>query len=626
MPRRGAATRSPSPVSGRRLRPPAVAALFVALVSAAGADDPENCLLCHQFRGLSRLEAEPGGVRVFFVDPDYVRELHGPHARLACTDCHLREEVAVVPHRDVSPVDCTRTCHLRDPGAVQRRFSHANVRQMLERSAHPTTLLQELEFSGGPLLQPGQSACLFCHDEPVFRSPAEAFPVLRALGGRTFDRCDVCHAEQIPTDIAYYLRHIAARLRAARPPLELAQVCAVCHADPLVLRRHPGMHNAVASFVRSFHGKAALLGATGTADCLACHVAAGANAHLMLPGTDPRSSVYPQRVADSCRRPGCHPGADVSLAGAGVHLDLPAARATLEFAVAVAFIILTVFAFVPSLVICLLELLGIVLGRHRHGSADAERLVAAVLSHPAGRRRLKRFTVSQRCQHWLLAALFVILAATGFPMKFAESSWSRLLIDTLGGLSFARTIHHWAGIALVVGFVGHVVYSLTPLVRLAAMRRPDGRRVGLLRAVWGLPLFIRPDDLRKGWHLLTYLLGLRRRPPTFGRFTIKEKFEYLGVFWGTTLLGITGVMLWGEQTVTHYVGGRILNIALIAHTYEAFLAVIHVGILHIVNVIFAPAVFPLSLATITGDTPVRELAENHGEYVEAVARDLGIRP
>ena len=91
------------------------------------------------------------------------------------------------------------------------------------------------------------------------------------------------------------------------------------------------------------------------------------------------------------------------------------------------------------------------------------------------------------------------------------------------------------------------------------------------------------------------------------------------MFWGTALLGLTGVVLWGEQLVSHLVTGRVLNIALIAHTYEAFLALIHVGILHIVNVILQPNVFPLSLATITGDTPPAELAENHAELVNDVA-------
>src|SRR5690606_13093512 len=115
------------------------------------------------------------------------------------------------------------------------------------------------------------------------------------------------------------------------------------------------------------------------------------------------------------------------------------------------------------------------------------------------------------------------------------------------------------------------------------------------------------------------------QPPTFDRFGVKEKFEYIGVFWGTVLLGVTGALLWGEQLMTHLFGGRLLNIALIAHPYEAFLAIIHVGILHIINVMLSPHVFPLSPATITGQTPPAEMAAGHSEQVERVARELGVR-
>jgi cytochrome b subunit of formate dehydrogenase len=96
------------------------------------------------------------------------------------------------------------------------------------------------------------------------------------------------------------------------------------------------------------------------------------------------------------------------------------------------------------------------------------------------------------------------------------------------------------------------------------------------------------------------------------------------VAWGTFVLGVTGLILWGEQFASHLFGGRVFSIATIFHTYEAFLAVIHVGILHMYNVIFSPVVFPLSLATLSGSTPAAKLAEENGEFVLQVARGLGI--
>ncbi len=602
----------------------AVALVLAAWGSAAAqVGDPDNCLFCHQFRGLSRYDAGTGGVHVYYVDPDYVHDLAGPHARLACTACHRRDEVSVVPHEAVTRADCTQVCHLSEPGEVERRFSHANVAAMLGGGVHAPAVLDTLNFASGPLLWPQQSVCLYCHDEPVFRDPANVFSALPGLGSRSFDRCNVCHGVQVPVDAPYYLRHIAARLQPARAPLDQTQVCAVCHADPVVLHTYD-LKNSVASFLRSFHGKAALLGDHSTATCLSCHVTVGENAHLMFGRADERSAVNPRNVANACRSPACHTAADPQFAAASVHLDLPIERATPEFAVAVAFILLTIGTFGPSLLICVLELLQIVVGRRYEGRQEALLLVQAVLAHPQGLRRLTRFTVSQRWQHWVLVVLFITLAATGFPLKFADHAWAQSVVRGLGGLHATRAIHHWAGVVLVIGFLAHLAYALPALLQLARQPEGAGGRRGLWRGLWRLPMVIPPVEMRKALHLFAFLLGLRREPPTFGRFSVKEKFEYIGVFWGTTLLGVTGLVLWGAQAFSHYLSGRVLNIALIAHTYEAFLAIIHVGILHIVNVIFSPHVFPLSRATLTGTTPVVELADAHSDFVEEAARELGV--
>ncbi|MFQ5804969.1 MAG: formate dehydrogenase subunit gamma, partial [Phycisphaerae bacterium] len=320
----------------------------------------------------------------------------------------------------------------------------------------------------------------------------------------------------------------------------------------------------------------------------------------------------------------CHPGADKALAAAAVHLDLPSVVGTLEYALAAAFIILTAVTFGPLMVIVVLELFALIVGREHHAAERMERLTVALWAHPDGRRRLTRFTVCQRIQHWVLAILFVLLALTGFPLKFADHAWARALIEDFGGLSQARQIHHWVGIALIVGFVVHLIYILWTMLPRMRVPGPDGVQPGLRRAITSLPMWIGPRDVLKMGQLLAYLMFLRKEPPTFGRFSVKEKFEYIGVFWGTTLLGVTGALLWGEQIATRFLSGRVLNIALIAHTYEAFLAVIHVGILHIINVMLSPAVFPLSLATLSGRTPTAALAEEHSDQVLEVAHELGV--
>lgn len=596
----------------------------LAISSAVRGDDPDNCLLCHQYRGLSRLDESTGRAHIFFVDPTYSIRHLGPHARLACTACHLREEVSVVPHQAITPVNCAKTCHLGSPTGMERRFSHDNIPPMLKTSAHSLDLLKKLTFSKGPLLEEGQSACLYCHDEPLFRDPAAVIPRFKNSSERIFDRCGVCHSEKVDVDIEYYVQHIASRFQPARSTLELAQVCAVCHSDPKVLEEYK-LSNYVASYIRSFHGKAALLGDTSTADCLACHVAAGQNAHRMLPPDNPESSVHAANIANSCRSTQCHPGADPKIAETAVHLDLPTAKGSLEYALALTFIVLTILTFGPSCLLVLLDLFQVVVGRTAHEERRLQSLARRILLDPRGKRQLTRFSVSQRIQHWVLSVLFVILVATGFPMKFADQAWSGMVIRFFGGLGAARIIHHWSGIALILGFMAHLGVAFHAFVRRAkAMAGPQGapeyQRAWLL-----LPMWISPTDVKKTFQLLAHLLFLRKDRPSFGRFSPTEKFEYLGVFWGTMLLGLTGLLLWGQQFSSHFLSGRAFNLATIAHTYEAFLAVIHVGILHIYNVIFAPKVFPLSLATLNGQTPIAKLVEEHGELIEEAAHELGLK-
>src|SRR4051812_15292511 len=90
---------------------PLVAAAALWPVSAR-AGDSEGCLTCHQYRGLARVKEDGKSISLFYVNPNYYSQSLGPHARLKCTDCHVREQVEVYPHQPLTAVDCARTCHL----------------------------------------------------------------------------------------------------------------------------------------------------------------------------------------------------------------------------------------------------------------------------------------------------------------------------------------------------------------------------------------------------------------------------------------------------------------------------------------------------------------------------------
>jgi hypothetical protein len=81
----------------RTITPPSLLfmlVLFFVIVDRAYAVDAENCLMCHRFRGLARVDKD-GMYRLFHVDETLFSQ--GPHARVNCTGCHV--DVNEIPAR-----------------------------------------------------------------------------------------------------------------------------------------------------------------------------------------------------------------------------------------------------------------------------------------------------------------------------------------------------------------------------------------------------------------------------------------------------------------------------------------------------------------------------------------------
>lgn len=587
----------------------------------AAAQDPENCLACHRFRGLSRLDPNTNELRLFFASAEYYIHRQGAHARLRCTACHARDEVRVIPHRVETPVDCTTTCHITPAATgLSLQFSHQGVEDSLKQSAHSTEHLAKLAFDP-PLLHPGQSECLYCHDQPMFGIEHGVPEGFLDHTGET--RCATCHREELPLEINYFANHVAARMKPARPVRQLAQVCAVCHSDPDVIETIGG-HDTVASYLHSFHGKASLLGATDTAMCVDCHSSHGGDQHLMLGADSPASSIHPDQIADTCRTPQCHPSYPPEMTSAAVHLELDPASHPPEFYVAAFFILLTAATMVVFFALVILELLNAVVRAPDPEHERMTRVARMLMAHPQGRRHLQRMTVHERVQHWGLAITFTLLVLTGMPIKFADADWAQLFVRAFGGLTMARAIHRIAGVALILVFFYHLGYLLAQFVReRQAVRRQD-RREPVWMTMWNFPMLPKPRDMLEFAQLFAHLIGLRKHRPSFGRYNVLEKFEYWAVFWGIPIMGISGVALWGMPWVSENLSGRTINFAYIIHSDEAYLAFIYIATIHLFTVIFAPAVFPLSLGTLTGQAPLAEIVEGHRGQLTELEQQFGL--
>lgn len=583
--------------------------------------DPENCLSCHRFRGLSRLEPNTGEMRLFFCNVEYYTKRQGPHARLRCTACHEAEEVMVIPHQVRTPVDCARACHLVPSSGIEIAFSHQRMHESLQGSAHSDAAIEKLIFDP-PLLRPGQSKCLYCHDQPIFRGLGE---IPRPTGhGEITSRCEHCHGEQMPSDVLFYANHVTNRLQPARPVRQLAQVCAVCHSDPAILAQIGG-HDAVASYLHSFHGKANLLGSDQTATCIDCHASQRGDVHLMIARDDPRSSTHEARLPTTCRTTQCHPGAPPGMSRAAVHLDLNPQARTPEFYVAAFFVAMTAGVMSIFFVLILIDLVNMVLRRHSPEHERLVRLARKLQDHPDGRLRLTRMTPHQRAQHWALALTFILLVATGMPIKFAEHHWAAWLVTVFGGLPTARWIHRVCGVLLMVAFAYHLGYLLIAFIEKVRATRRAGGKASIFSMLMNSPMMINPRDVREFLQLFGYLLFIRRRRPGFGHFNFMQKFEYWAVFWGIPVMGFSGLILWWAAVVSEHVSGRVLNFAFIIHSDEAFLAFIYIAVVHLFSVILTPAIFPVSPGTLTGQVPPEELVEGHLGELEAVAAQLGVK-
>jgi cytochrome b subunit of formate dehydrogenase len=589
-----------------------VPVLWMAL--PAGAADPEGCLICHQYRGLSRLDEGGKEIRLFFVDPKFHSEAAGPHGRIRCTACHQRAEVEVFPHKAVSPVDCTRTCHLMTARNVETRFGHDRIRGMLETSVHTPEVLERCNELLGRPVRAGQARCLLCHDEPTFRKPAADWSKRQA----PIARCNVCHDDQLPMDAPFNYWHVHSRSMPARGNLDLVRVCATCHSDARIKEAFK-LTDAPVSYLASFHGKAALLNNQEAASCLDCHVGEGENVHVMHSHKQAGAPTNAALVADTCRSPACHRTAGAQISSAAIHLDLSRSRG-IEYFIAILFVLMILSTFGPSMVITLLKLFHMTIGRDDPDHHQEAALAARLMKDPKSRGRLHRFTVHQRVQHWFLVLTFGTLVLTGFPMKLADRAWADWVIRQLGGLTWVRTIHRFTGALLLFGFLYHSAYIVHHMRRVRAGKD----RQGWLRIFFNLPMVMKPADMKEMGHLMAWLLFLRKRRPDGGRFTAEEKFEYFGVFWGVMLLGTTGLVMWFNGYASRFLPGRVLTIFNLVHSFEAFLALLHVGILHMAAVIFSPAVFPISPAMFTGNTPAEELAESHSEMVNAVAAEAGV--
>jgi cytochrome b subunit of formate dehydrogenase len=126
------------------------------------------------------------------------------------------------------------------------------------------------------------------------------------------------------------------------------------------------------------------------------------------------------------------------------------------------------------------------------------------------------------------------------------------------------------------------------------------------------------SDLVELRQMLRYNLGLSDRRPLFGRFSFGEKFEYWALVWGMVIMTVSGTMLWFDNYFVAIVPKGVLDVMLVVHYYEAWLATISILIWHMYSTVFSPALYPMNPSWLTGKMPVEQYRHEHlGDEVDA---------
>ena len=162
-------------------------------------------------------------------------------------------------------------------------------------SAHARSWLPHVPFRHLELPHPERPAvpaCGTCHEEVLAAYRQGIHAQSRARGGSDAATCVDCHGDV----------HLVTPHTERGSPVHwgnLAGTCARCHADGAMEDKFRiPVVRPLEAYLKSSHARAVAAGRHG-AVCSDCH-----GAHDILPSRDPRSSLWPARVPDTCGK--CH--------------------------------------------------------------------------------------------------------------------------------------------------------------------------------------------------------------------------------------------------------------------------------------------------------------------------------
>jgi cytochrome b subunit of formate dehydrogenase len=209
--------------------------------------------------------------------------------------------------------------------------------------------------------------------------------------------------------------------------------------------------------------------------------------------------------------------------------------------------------------------------------------------------RIPRFNKNELIQHVILMVSFIVLAITGFQLKYPESWWSEGLTNLGLDESTRQLTHRISAVIMIALSIYHVIYLFV-----------TSRGRDVLKS-----LLLKWSDIKQVFHNVSYHLGIRKDHPKFENYNYIEKAEYWALIWGTIVMGITGFILWFPTLIGDSAPLWIIKVSETVHFYEAVLASLAIIVWHWFFVMFRPQEYPMSFTCVDGKMTIVHYKEEH---------------
>lgn len=515
-----------------------------------------------------------------------------------CWDCHGSHDVNFVKDKNskVYPTHLVKTCgNCHDDTAFIKKY---------ELSVYQPGKMYSASVHGKLVMDGSKNAatCVTCHGKHDIKNRVQVGSMISSIN--LPNTCENCHKKETeeykgsihwiavkkgirsaPSCNDCHSEHSIKSINTANKRDEVKKIqdntCLLCHQNLLLSQRY-GLENTNANnYQDSYHGLAVSHGDKKAAMCVDCH-----NVHKILPKDHAESSVNKNNIVTTCRK--CHAKATETFANSYSHTTQVNSAANIENIVQVIYFWLIVIViggmFLHNLIILIHEL------RVRYNKSKNE-------------IQIPRFTSNELFQHTVLLISFIVLALTGFQLKYPNSFYGNIMYS----IGFDEVVRQWvhrisAVIMITLSFY-HVIYLIIT---------SRGRYV--LKG-----LIPRPSDITQAINTMLYYMNIKKKHPDYENYNYIKKAEYWALIWGTLIMGITGFVLWFPTIVGDWAPVWFIKVSEIVHFYEAILATLAIFIWHMFFVMFHPKEYPLSFTVINGKMSVVHYRHEHrSQYNKAI--------